>query len=65
MIESQPLSDAFTMVPVCAAVAAAIIGGYMVRRRFDRQTTVCALPLLTISGYNIALAILAVAGFVR
>ncbi len=65
MFESQLLGGAFASVPVCAAAAAAVIGGVVVHRRFDRQTAVCAIPLLTISGYNIALAILAVAGFVR
>ena len=65
MVESQLSAEAFATVPVCAAVVAAIIGGIIVRRRFDRQTAVCAIPLLTISGYNVALAILAVAGFIR
>ena len=65
MFETQLLGGVFATVPVFAAVLAAIIGGVVVRRRFDRQTAVCAIPLLTISGYNIALAILAVSGFVR
>ncbi|MBA4019050.1 MAG: hypothetical protein C0483_17925 [Pirellula sp.] len=65
MIDMQLFGGVFATVPACSAIFAALIGGLVVSRRFDRQTAVFAIPLLTISGYNVALAILAVAGFIR
>lgn len=53
------------MIPPCAAIISALFGGAIVRRRFDMQTAVCSLPLLTISGYNFALCVLLALGLIR
>ncbi|MBA4017744.1 MAG: hypothetical protein C0483_11270 [Pirellula sp.] len=50
--ESLAADPIIAMIPLCIATVAALLGGAIVWRRFDRQTAVCALPFLTISGYD-------------
>ena len=62
---NDPLDNLIAMVPLCAAIGVALCGGAIIGRRFDRQTAVCSLPMLTISGYNVALCALLALGFIR
>lgn len=62
---TEQLGELITMFPLLTATMVTITGGATVWRKFDRRTAVCALPLLSISGYNVALAALAVMGFIR
>ena len=62
---TDPLDDLLALIPLCAAIGVALCGGVIIGRRFDRATAVCSLPLLTISGYNVALCALLAFGFIR
>ncbi|MBA4019111.1 MAG: hypothetical protein C0483_18240 [Pirellula sp.] len=62
---ADQLGDLLVMIPLGVALGAALCGGALIRRRFDTQAAVCALPLLTISGYNVALVALLALGFLR